>query len=112
MRVIVTSSKSWKDEQLVLEALCEIPAGSTVLLPTRKGACQIVQDNSEGLKMEVEDWSSENEDYDSIGGPLNSEMLDSDIDMVIAFLTPDSHASRDCVKRARNMDLSVIVVGK
>lgn len=109
MRVIVTSSKSWRNEQAVIEALCELPASTTVLLPSNQGACQIVRDNSDSLKVDIEDWATE-EDYDSKGGLLNAEMFDSDVDMCIAFLTPDAHAARDCVKRARNLDLDVRVV--
>lgn len=112
MRAVVTSSKSWTDENSVLESVCELPAGSTILLPSRTGACKIVLDNEESLKMEIEDWSSEEDDYDTRGGTINSQMLETDVDMVIAFLTPDSHSSRDCIKRARQLDLELKVTGK
>lgn len=109
MRVIVTSSKSWKNEQSVIDALCELPASTTVLLPSSQGACQIVRENSDSLKVDIEDWVSD-DDYDTKGGSLNAEMFKTDIDMCIAFLTPDAHTARDCVKRARNLYLDVRVV--
>ena len=111
MRVIVTSSKSWSSEQSVIDALCELPASTTVLLPSDHGACKIVRDNSDSLKVDIEEWAS-GEDYDLKGGHLNAQMLESDVDMCIAFLTPDAHASRDCVKRARCLDLDVKVVNE
>ena len=62
--------------------------------------------------MELEDWSVDEHDYDQSGGQVNADMLDTEVDMVIAFLTPDSHSSRDCVKRARQLDLETKTVGK
>jgi hypothetical protein len=112
MRAIVTSSKSWVDEDSVIEAVCELPAGSTILLPSRMGACKVIWDNEESLKMDLEDWSLDDSSYDQHGGSINTSMLDSEVDMVIAFLTPDSHSSRDCIKRARQLDLEVKVLGK
>ena len=112
MRVVVTSSKSWKDAQSVIEAVCQLPASSTVLLPSRSGACAIVQEHAEELKLETEDWSSEDDDYDAKGSSVNSEMLSTDVDMCIAFLTPDAHSARDCVRQARILDLDVQVTGK
>lgn len=112
MRTIVTSSKSWVDEDAVLKAICELPAGCTILLPSKAGACKIVKDNEDSLKMDLEDWSPDDDSYDQQGGGVNGMMLDSDVDMVIAFLTPDSHSSRDCIKRARQLDLEVKVIGR
>jgi hypothetical protein len=112
MRVVVTSSKSWQDVQAVIDAVCQLPASSTVLLPSRRGACAIVQEYSQELKIETEDWSTEEDDYDSRGSSTNAAVLASDVDMCIAFLSPDAHAARDCVRQARLKDLDVQVVGK
>ena len=113
MRAVVTSSRNWTDEQAVIDAICELPAGTTVLLPTATGACKVVMDNREELKFEVEDWSPEDGDYDRHGSTVNGIMLHSDVDVCFVFMTagPGSHAARDCLRQARLMDLDVRVLG-
>ena len=110
MRAVVTSSKLWSDEQAVIDALCELPAGTVVLLPMDSGACKIVRDNIDDLKLEIEDWSQDDDVYERQGGSVNAEMLRSDIDICFCFVTKDSYTAKDCVRRARNMDLEVRVV--
>ena len=111
MRAIVTSSKHWIDEQAVVDTLCELPAGTIVLLPINSGACKIVKDRAEELKLEPEDWSDEDDDqYEARGGMLNADMLQTDIDMCFAFITKESRGARDCVRRARSMDIDVRVL--
>jgi hypothetical protein len=109
MRAIVTSSNKWSDEQTVIEAICELPAGTVVLLPTNSGACKTVRDHQDELKLEIEDWAYDDEDYESRGGSLNSEMIQSDIDICFAFVNKNSHTVKDLVRRARSMDLEVRV---
>lgn len=108
MRVVVTSSKSWDDEASVRDALSEVPTSATVLLPSNEGACAIVRAIADEFKLEIEDWSSE--DYDSRGSFVNADMLNSDVDMCIAFDAADSHAVKDCVRRARSLDLDVKII--
>ena len=110
MRAVVTSSKSWSDEKAVIDALCELPAGTVVLLPLDSGACKAVRDNFEDLKLEIEDWADDDDFYERQGGSVNSEMLKTDIDICFCFVTKDSYTAKDCVRRARNMDLEVRVV--
>ena len=110
MRAIVTSSNAWSDEQTVIEALYELPAGTVVLLPTNSGACKIVRDRHQDLKLDIEDWSKDDDDeYENRGGQLNSEMIQSDIDICFAFVGKNSHTAKDLVRRARSMDLEVRV---
>lgn len=110
MRAVVTSSKNWTDEKAVIDALCELPAGTVVLLPMDSGACKFVRDSAEDLKLEIEDWADDDDFYERQGGSVNAEMLKSDIDICFCFVTKDSYTSKDCVRRARNMDLEVRVV--
>ena len=110
MRAVVNSSKSWSDEKTVVDALCELPAGTVVLLPMSSGACKFIRDNIDDLKLEIEDWAGDDEFYERQGGIVNSEMLQTDIDICFAFVNKDSYTAKDCVRRARNMDLEVRVV--
>ena len=110
MRAIVTSSKDWPDESAVIDALCELPTGAVVLLPTNSGACKFVRDNIEDLKLEIEDWAEDDAFYEKQGGSVNARMLQTEIDICFAFVGKDSYTAKDCVRRARNMDLEVRVV--
>jgi len=109
MRAIVTSSNAWSDEQAVIEALYELPAGTVVLLPTNSGACKVVRERQQDLKLDIEDWSDDDEEYENRGGQLNAEMIQSDIDICFAFVNKNSHTAKDLVRRARSMDLEVRV---
>ena len=113
MRAVVTSSRNWTDEQAVIDTICELPAGTTVLLPTTAGACGFVMNNRDELKLDVEDWSPEDGDYDRHGSTVNNNMLRSDVDVCFVFMTagPGSHAAKDCLRQARLMDLDVRVLG-
>ena len=110
MRAVVTSSKNWSDEKAVIDAVCELPAGTVVLLPMDSGACKVIRDHVDELKLEIEDWAEDDDIYERQGGTVNSEMLQTDIDICFAFVTKDSYTAKDCVRRARNMDLEVRVV--
>lgn len=110
MRAIVTSSKSWVDTQSVIDVICELPVGTVILLPSKLGACKVIIDNADDLKFEVEDWFSDYPDYERNGSKTNAEMLQTDVDIVIAFLSHDSYAAKDCVRQAHFMDIDVKVL--
>lgn len=110
MRAIITSSNEWIDEQAVIDALCELPPSTTVLLPTNSGACKIVRDMIEDLKLEIEDWADDDDDYEARGSSLNAKMLGEDVDICFAFVGKNSHTVKDLVRRARLMDLDVRVI--
>lgn len=110
MRAVVTSSKNWSDEQTVIDVLCELPAGTVVLLPMESGACKFARENHEQLKLEIEDWAGDDDFYERQGGSVNAEMLQSGIDICFAFVTKEAYTAKDFVRRARNMDLEVRVV--
>lgn len=110
MRAIVTSSADWADEQAVIDALCEMPPGTVVLLPMMKGACSTVRARIDELKLEIEDWAEDDDLYETKGSAVNTMMLKTDIDVCFAFLNKGSHTARDLVRRARTMDLEVRVV--
>ena len=112
MRAIISSSKSWSDEQAVIDAVCELPAGTVVLLPSRSGACKVVWDNLDALKLEAEDWAEDEDDfeYEHRGSIVNTKMLQTDVDICFAFVTKNSHSAKDLVRQARTAYLDVRVV--
>ena len=113
MRVIVTSAKSWDDQQSVVDAISKVPGGSTILIPTKYGACATVIDFAESLQFEIEDWSDDRVDYDRFGSATNADMIKSeDVDMCIAFVTKDSHVVKDCIRQARAYDLDLEIINR
>lgn len=110
MKAIVTSSRNWVNEEKVIEALCELPAGTVILLTTDKGACKIARDRAEELKLEIaERFPDAEHDYESKGSSINTTLLrEDDLDFCFAFIGSEgSHSAKDLVRRARNMDLEV-----
>lgn len=110
MRVIISSSGSWCDERAVVDAVCELPPATTVLLPTNKGACAIIRQKADELKLDIEDWSMDDESYEQHWSQVNADMFETDVDMCIAFLTSDAYMTKDCIRRARNMFLDTRIV--
>jgi hypothetical protein len=109
MKAIVTSSRNWTDEEKVIEALCELPAGTVILLTTDSGACKFARDRAKELKLDVVESSNTGFDYEIKGSTANTILLrEEDLDFCFAFIGKEgSHSAKDLVRRARNMDLEV-----
>lgn len=110
MRVIVSSSKDFSNQEKVINALSELPVSTVILLPTRNGACKIIYDNIDLLKLEIEDWSSDPDVYEHKGNAINVEMMKTDVDMCIVFDVKNCNATKDCIRQARQNDLDVNVI--
>ena len=109
MKAIVTSSKNWTDEEKVIEALCELPAGTVILLATDNGACKFARTRAQELKLDVVENLNTEFDYEMKGSTVNAILLkEEDLDFCFAFIGKEgSHSAKDLVRRARNMDLEV-----
>jgi hypothetical protein len=110
MRVIVSTSKDFTNQEKVIDALSELPVSTVVLLPTRLGACKIIHENVDLLKLEIEDWSSDADDYETRGNAINLQMLNSEVDMCIVFDSKNCNSTKDCIRQARNSDLDVNII--
>lgn len=116
-RVLVTGSRHWSNRGLVeaaLEAIGEANGHQNLVVV--HGHCPTGADHWADL------WAQANAhrgvtlerhpaDWQQLGkaaGPVrNEEMVQAGADIVLAFLTPDSRGTKDCVRRAERQGLQV-----
>ena len=98
-RILVCGGRDYSDAQKVLEVLSELK-GVTIVHGAARGADSIAANIAHRLGLEVEahpaDWLRYGK---SAGAIRNQEMLDSGVQMVIAF--PGGWGTADMVRRAR-----------
>jgi YspA, cpYpsA-related SLOG family len=116
-RILVTGSRHWKNRRFVntvLDAIGEAYGyGQLVVV---HGHCPT------GADRFADDWAAANRargvvverhpaDWTNLGraaGPVrNEEMVQTHPDLTLAFLTPDSRGTKDCVRRAEREGLRV-----
>lgn len=111
MRAIVTGSKHWVDMDKMRDELAKLPVCTTIVVGTLQGAEKMAARLAEEeLGMSVEKW----EDIDDTSSfelfHRNKEMVESDIDVCVAFMHSNSEPEWDCVRRARAAKIETIVV--
>lgn len=115
-RVLITGSRTWRDEQTIRNALAAVvfqhdPANVTIVhgaCPTGADAIadRIATDWGSGLTVERHpaDW----ERYGRRAGPLrNQHMVDLGADLCLAFQVNGSRGTADCIRRAERAGIPV-----
>ncbi len=112
MRVVVTGSRYWLDEQKIRDELSKLPVMATIVHGGCKtGADVIVQRVAEEMNMDVEVFEADWERHGKRAGPIrNQEMIDSEPDLVLAFPMKDSKGTWDCIRKSRAAHIETIVV--
>jgi hypothetical protein len=111
LRVLVTGGRTYGDYDAVDFALGEIPVNSIVVHGGAPGADSLAEriwHDDFGLTTEPHpaNW----EKYGAAAGPIrNQEMLDSGIDLVLAF--PGGKGTKDMLSRAQKAGIEVVVYG-
>src|SRR3954471_22010862 len=113
-RILVTGSRHWENRTLVRNVLSATRwAYCTSGMVVVHGACPTGADHI------ADEWAIENgitverfpADWTRLGraaGPIRNEtMVQTHPDLVLAFLTPDSRGTADCVRRADREGLRV-----
>lgn len=123
MRVLVTGSRDWGDEQTVYEALNQTYI-AWIQSPSRDKEFVVVHGGARGADTIADQWTR---DVVLVEGPIlceqhfadwarcgnvaghkrNQEMLDTGIDLVLAFQVGKSPGTKGCVKMAKRMDIPV-----
>jgi hypothetical protein len=89
MRVIVTGSMSWTDEEAVRRELTRLPAGSVVVHGDASGVDEIAGWVARQLGLAVERYAKDEDDYRRYGKGawkgLNERMLAAGAALVLAF---------------------------
>lgn len=118
MRVLITGSRDWPDEDIVGDAIIDLKNwysfdwDDVVIVhghcPTGADHYADIKAGRYGLLVERHpaNWAR----YGKGAGPKrNSEMVDKGADIVIAFMMEGSRGTKDCVEKAKEAGLPVIV---
>lgn len=117
MRIVITGSRSWTDENLIQETLAKLPLWAVIvhgLCP--KGADEIADRQARLLGLGVERYPADWQRYHRLGkknpaGVIrNQEMLDSNPELVIAFWDGQSPGTKHCIQEARKRGIPVEIV--
>lgn len=114
-RLLVTGSRSWTDREAIRGALRQawrdLQPGPIVLVHgAARGADVIARDIWTGGGLPDEPHPADWKTYGRAAGPRrNQEMVDLGADLVLAFPSPDSIGTRDCIRKARAAGIKVWV---
>lgn len=115
LRVLITGSREWTDRELIRKTLentlnyflkiAPFSCADDVTLVSGanpRGADRIGEEEAAKLGMRVEKHPADWETHGRAAGSIrNQKMLDTGIDLVIAFPTESSKGTWDCVNRAK-----------
>ena len=113
MRVIICGSRYWDDAariESVIEALTNLDPDLTVIEGGALGADRLARDVARNWGLEVEEYPAIWSHYGKAAGPKrNQQMLDSGVDLVIAFHhdLASSKGTADMVRRAKKLGVPV-----
>lgn len=114
MRVLVTGSRTFTNTKLMYNALSSIQNSDVTLVHGGcRGADKIAENIGKELGFKIEEHLANWDKHGKSAGPIrNIEMLNSGIDLVLAFPIGESRGTRDCIKKAVNKSIPVIKVEK
>ena len=103
MRILITGSRHWENKEIIKTALETYQGYSDVVVihGGAPGADHAADESAKELGYTVEihraNWSA----YGKFAGPKrNQEMVDSGVDVCLAFPMEDSRGTYDCMRRA------------
>lgn len=115
MKVLISGSRDWLDEELILERLSKLPKDTVIIEGGARGADRLSKVVAERLGLEVVEFPADWEKYGKAAGPIrNRRMLSESPDLVIAFHEDlsKSRGTRDTVEEARRRGIKVEVIGR
>jgi hypothetical protein len=106
LRILVCGDRNWSDGARIKQVLEEMTKGRnvTIIDGAAKGADSLASEAAVELGLENERYPAAWKQLGKRAGPIrNQEMLDSGIDMLLAFHPnlDESKGTRDMVKRAK-----------
>lgn len=118
MRILVTGSRTWTDEQIVRETLFKAyklgyDSVPTIVHGACRGADSIAGEVAKDLGWNVEEFPAQWDLFGKMAGPRrNQEMIDTNPDLVIVFHGDLFHSkgTLDMVKRAIQAKKEVWVI--
>jgi len=114
MRVLVVGSQYWLDEEAIRNEMINLPVFTTILHRGTFGADAISDRIAKELKMEIEVWQLAEERSGSRreSSARNKEMIQSGVDLCLAFPMDDSKGTWDCIRKSRAAHIKTIVIEK
>lgn len=110
MRVLVCGSREWTEQARIYARLSKLPDGTTILHGTARGADRIAASFAEGWGFEVEHWPANwKRDGKKAGILRNIDMLDSGVDLVLAFWDGASRGTLHTIREAQKRGIHVEV---
>jgi hypothetical protein len=107
MRVLVCGSRGWEDHQAIRDSVERLPPGTVVVHGNARGADLIAAHYAGAMGFEVEahpvDWSRGRH----AGLDRNIEMLDSGVDLVVAFQLNLSSGTQHTINEARRRGIAL-----
>lgn len=109
MRVLITGSRDWDDEDQIAVAIYYqaaskglLPHEVTVVEGEARGADKLSRKVAEDAGMIVEPHPARWADFHKAAGPIrNQEMVDAGADVALAFYMAGSKGTRDCIERIK-----------
>jgi hypothetical protein len=120
MRVLVTGSRNWSDRSAISRRLQRLPLDATVVhgAASRKqrgieqSADMLADDVANTLGLRTERWPADWKQFPRAAGVIrNVAMLDSGIDLVLAFQRDGSRGTQHAIDEARRRGIPVEISG-
>lgn len=115
MRILITGSRKWTNREIIKNAIIAVSAGSNSVTVVHGdcpygGADTIAAEIANSLSMEVESHPADWKGLGKAAGPIrNQEMVNLGADVCLAFPMTDSRGTIDCMNRARQAHIPLLV---
>ena len=113
MRVLVCGSRNWNKPVTIATRIIKLPKGTIVIEGGARGVDTIAEFWAKELGYKVEVYPAKWEKYGkSAGFKRNIEMLETGIDLVIAFWDGKSKGTRHTIREAEKRGIPVEIIGE
>lgn len=111
-RILVTGSRDWTDVATINAALLEHATRRDVVVHGGADGADSIADQRHRLLpgASCETWEAQWAEFGKAAGPRrNQAMVDSGVDLCLAFIRNDSRGATDCLMRASSAGVPVVV---
>lgn len=111
IRVIVCGSRNWDDYAPIFERVGKLPIDAIIIEGGASGADEWGRIAAKKYGLKHEQYKANWEKYGKAAGPIrNQEMLDSGVNLVLAFRKNKSRGTTDMVERAARASVPVEII--
>ena len=111
MRVLVCGSRNWNDYVPIFDRVAKLPKDATIIEGGASGADEWASVAARKYKLKHERFPANWKEYGRSAGPIrNQQMLESGIDLVLAFRKNNSRGTTDMIDRAAKASVPIEIV--